>query len=139
MSSSSSSTNNSIRCSNDMRYNAPIRSNTAQNDRKFKEHPSAVQAANLTNRLKGLKINDEVRTTSTQTTTLDGSPRSMPLENETLAEEKLIERFQQIIHEFMTRPGRNYTYNTTIEWCIDHAKHLNYNVKILITHPSDSS
>ena len=56
---------------------------------------------------------------------------------EALAEEELIERLKEIINEFMTRPDRKHSYDTTMRWTIDHGNEINYSVVIFINQPSD--
>ena len=57
--------------------------------------------------------------------------------NEPLAEEELVERLKEVINEFMTRPGRQQSYDAKMRWTIDHGKEINYSVVIFINQQAD--
>ena len=96
-----------------------------------------ADAARIANLFQQLKVNSEINTVSTPLTTVAVSTQTSCLLSESLAEEELIERLKELINEFMTRPGREYSYNTTMRWTVDHGNHINYSVVILIDQPSD--
>ncbi|CAF1471304.1 unnamed protein product [Rotaria sordida] len=58
--------------------------------------------------------------------------------NEALADEELIERFKELINEFMIRPDRHYSHNTNMSWTIDHGNQIKYSVGISINQTYDS-
>jgi hypothetical protein len=96
-----------------------------------------ADAARIANLFQQLKVNSEINTVSTPLTTVGASTQTSCSLSESLAEEELIERLKELINEFMTRPGRGYSYNTTMRWTVDHGNHINYSVFILIDQPSD--
>ena len=98
------------------------------------ESADAEEATVIANAFQQLKVNSDINTVST---TAAVSTQTSCLLRESLAEEELIERLKELINEFMTRPGRNYSYNTTMRWTVDHGNHINYSVFILIDQPSD--
>jgi len=96
-----------------------------------------AEAAQIAHSFQQLKVNSEINTVSTPSITVAASTQTSCLLSESLAEEELIERLKELINEFMTRPGREYSYNTTMRWTVDHGNHINYSVVILIDQPSD--
>jgi hypothetical protein len=101
------------------------------------EQRSRTQAIQLANRLQHLQVNSDINTASTQAAT-SVVPTLMPcLQNESLAEEELIERLKQSVNQFMTRPGRRYSYNITMRWTVDHGNQISYSVVVSINQPSD--
>ncbi|CAF1518515.1 unnamed protein product [Rotaria sordida] len=75
---------------------------------------------------------------SLHTATNDVSLDSLYMHNEALADEELIERFKELINEFMTRPDRHYSYKTNMRWTINHGNQIKYSVVISINQTSDS-
>jgi hypothetical protein len=49
--------------------------------------------------------------------------------------EELKELLKKIIHDFVTRPGRKHSYNTTMRWTIGNDPQTSYNVVVIINHP----
>jgi hypothetical protein len=95
------------------------------------EQRSVDQAAAITHRLRQLKVHIDINTAPSS------SSCATIHQDESLAEEQLIERLEEVINEFMTRPNRHYSYNTTLHWTVDHGNQINYSVVILIHPPSD--
>jgi hypothetical protein len=95
------------------------------------------ETAQMMNRLQQLKVNSDVNKASAHGTTIGVSTHIPCQHSESLIEEELIERLKELINEFMTRPGRRYSYKTTMRWTIDHGNEINYSVVILISQPSD--
>jgi len=95
------------------------------------EQPSIDQAAAITHRFRQLKVHIDMNTAS------PSSSSATIHQDESLAEERLIERLEEVINEFMTRPNRHYSYNTTLHWTVDHGHEINYSAVILIHPPSD--
>ncbi|CAF1502334.1 unnamed protein product [Rotaria sordida] len=60
------------------------------------------------------------------------------MHNEVLTDEELIERFKELINEFMTRPDRHYSYKTNMRWTLDHGNQIKYSVIISINQTCDS-
>ncbi|CAF1320809.1 unnamed protein product [Rotaria sordida] len=60
------------------------------------------------------------------------------MHNEVLTDEELIERFKELINEFMTRPDRHYSCKTNMRWTLDHGNQIKYSVIISINQTSDS-
>ena len=89
----------------------------------------------LANQFKHLKVNKKHTTKSS----IPASISTPSMHTESLADEELVERLKDIIHEFMTRPDRHYVYNTTMRWNIDHCNEIKYNVVISIRQPEDST
>ncbi len=94
------------------------------------QRPSADQAAAITDRFRQLQVHIDMNAASS-------SSGAAIHQDESLAEEQLIERLEEVIKEFMTRPDRQYSYNTTLHWTVDHGNQINYSVVILIHPPSD--
>ena len=57
--------------------------------------------------------------------------------DEPLAEGELIERLKAVINDCMSRPGRQYSYDATMRWTIDHGNAIHYSVVIFINQQSD--
>lgn len=65
-----------------------------------------------------------------------GPPRStLTYQNECAAEEQLIDQLLQLVHEFMVRTGRHYAYQTRMQWSVDHAKKVHFNVVVVVEEP----
>ena len=106
-------------------------------DANLNGQQSGAQAVQIANRFHQLRLNSDMNIASTHATTIGISAPMPCLHNESLAEEELIERLKEIINEFMTRPGRRHSYNTTMRWTVDHGNQINYSVVILINQPSE--
>jgi len=94
------------------------------------EQPSVDQAAAITHRFRQLQVHIDMNAASS-------SSCATIHQDESLAEEQLIERLEEVIKEFMTRPDRQYSYNTTLHWTVDHGNQIHYSAVILIHPPSD--
>jgi hypothetical protein len=57
------------------------------------------------------------------------------LRSEIEAEEDLFKEIKQLIHRFLTCPGRRYPYHTTIRWLVNPPTIPHYSVFIKIDHP----
>ena len=57
---------------------------------------------------------------------------TISLQHEVSAEDRLVERFKDIINEFHNRPYREYSYDTNIYWNIEHCQEIRFNVIISI-------
>ncbi|CAF1520662.1 unnamed protein product [Adineta ricciae] len=83
----------------------------------------------ISNRLQQLRVLGDINVTICH--------GSSTLSGEALAEEELVERLKQTINEFMTRPDRRYSYDTTLRWTVDHGNEINYSVVIYINQPAN--
>ena len=100
---------------------------------------TTARAVQVTNQLQQLQVypDTSARASSQPVTTADRSALMVHrLENESLAEDELIERLRELINEFMTRPGRQFNYNNTIRWAVYPGNYTDYSVVILINQPS---
>ena len=76
------------------------------------------------------------------TTNMTGSmPQSITpyRRSEVEAEDTLFQAIQTLIHRFLTRPGRQYPYRTTMHWSADPRIVPDYSVMIKIDQPCSSS
>jgi len=104
------------------------------NERSATEKQQIAEAVQMIKHFKQLEVNsiDSNRMSSHTNPIRESTTRS-----ESLAEEELIEQLKTIINEFMTRPSRPNSFNTTMRWTIDYGNHINYSVVILINQPSE--
>lgn len=58
---------------------------------------------------------------------------------ECLAEEQFIDRLHQVIHEFMLRSGRHYSYRARIHWSIDYVQQIRCEMVLLVDRSAPRS
>ncbi|CAF2104337.1 unnamed protein product [Rotaria magnacalcarata] len=94
---------------------------------------------NAANQLHQLNVNNDRLIASKQQMMASNAPSySSLMQNERMAEEVLVERLKESITEFMNRPGRHYSYDTSMRWSLEHCDQIKYSVVISVKKPSDS-
>jgi hypothetical protein len=99
---------------------------------------TTARSIQVTNQFQQLQVQHETSRASTQPVTRADRAAIVVnrLENESLAEDQLIEELKELINQFMQRPGRQLNYNNTIRWTVDPGNDQDYSVVILINQPS---
>ena len=127
-----------IRPWNELRHLESTWNNAGQNEVASNQHRTAIQAVQLAKQLQQLQINHDHNLPSTQITASNVSSHSSRIQNETMAEEALIERLKALVTEFVNRPDRHYSYDASMRWSIDHCDQIRYSIAISIKKPSNS-
>ena len=120
---SSSSLQHRHRSLNSIRELESTTTSSSGNGLSIHGQRSMAQAADISNRFQQLHVHSDINIATSHATTLP---------TESLAEEELVEQLKAIINEFMTRPGRRYSYDTTMRWTVDHSNEIHYTVIIKI-------
>lgn len=124
---------------NELRHLESVWNNAGQNEASSIQHRTAIQAAHLANQLNQLNVNNDRLIASKQQMMASNAPSySSLMQNERIAEEVLVERLKESITEFMNRPGRHYSYDTSMRWSLEHCDQIKFSVVISVKKPSDS-
>ncbi|CAF4113406.1 unnamed protein product, partial [Rotaria magnacalcarata] len=113
-----------------------IWTDTNLNGVQSQQHRTAIQAVHLANRMQHLHMIPDPINVCTRPLLVNISPsNTVSLQHEISAEDRLIERFKDVMNEFFSRPYRQYSYDTNMRWSIDHCEQIRFSVIVSIKKP----
>ncbi|CAM4984140.1 unnamed protein product [Rotaria socialis] len=101
------------------------------------QHQTTVQTAQSANQLQHLHVNSDNNPIERAVAINNVSPHPLWVHHEMLAENGLIDRFKEVINDFIQRPGRQYAYDANMRWSIEHCNEIRFSVAISIKEPTD--
>lgn len=120
---------------NELRHLESIWTDTNLNSVQSQQHRTAVQAVHLANRMQHMHIIPDPNVCTRPLLPNISSSNPVSLQHEISTEDKLIERFKDLINDFVSRPYRQYSYDTNMRWSIDHCEQIRFSVIVSIKKP----
>lgn len=120
------------RPSNELRHLETIWNDTNSYGVQSQVYRTPIQGVQLINRMQHLPINPDSNVYTRPLLPNISTSNTISLQHEVSAEDRLVERFKDIINEFHNRPYREYSYDTNIYWNIEHCREIRFNVIISI-------
>ncbi|CAF3380985.1 unnamed protein product [Rotaria socialis] len=120
---------------NELRHLESIWTDTNLDGVQSQQYRTAIQAAHLANRMQHMHIIPDPNACTRPRLPNISSSNTVSLQHEISSEDRLIERFKDVMNEFVSRPYRQYSYDTNMRWSIDHCEQIRFSVIVSIKKP----